>query len=278
MPKPTDPRHLSMEGSAPVAPAARVSLFDSKDDFIGRVAPIGMAAIFFGAFTLPPQDAALSHQALFKLSFLHRHFLQPAGLRVTVQGHTALLSGQVQSKNFVVMADLLARQIEGIEQVRDETELPRVKPSALEAAREAIQLLFATDQTLRTGLQVTLGDDYLILEGETTSPAQKNWAEQLAGTLAVRIDSRLKVSSESPDRAVALQPVDMDDESLQALALLRLQLVRETESPPLRVKASRGIVTLQGRVRTEAVRQRAENLTRSTQGLRELRSTLSIAV
>ena len=43
------------------------------------------------------------------------------------------------------------------------------------------------------------------------------------------------------------------------------------------VKATRGVVTLQGKVRTEALRQRAENIARSTLGLRELRSTLSIA-
>ena len=69
----------------------------------------------------------------------------------------------------------------------------------------------------------------------------------------------------------------LDDESLEALVLFRLRLVRETEHLPVRVKANRGVVTLQGKVRTEALRQRVENLTRSTLGLRELRSSLSIA-
>ena len=43
-----------------------------------------------------------------------------------------------------------------------------------------------------------------------------------------------------------------------------------TERLQLRVKATRGVVTLQGKVRTEALRQRAENIARSTLGLREL--------
>ena len=267
MSKPSVPRHLSLEsGSSLGEPAVRGSLYDCKDEFIERIAPIGMAVIYFGGLSLTPQDAALSRQALFKLSFLHRHFLQPAGLRVTVQGQTAVLSGAVKNKNIVTVAEILAQQIEGIDLVRNETEMPKAKPSQLENARAAIQLLFATDQTLRTGLQVTIGEGHLILEGEATSAAQKNWAEQLVGTLAGWIDSRLKISSGPP--AAAARPVDMDDESLQALALLRLRLVRETEHLPLRVKASRGIVTLQGKVRTEALRQRAENLTRSTLGLR----------
>ena len=72
------------------------------------------------------------------------------------------------------------------------------------------------------------------------------------------------------------EPPLLDDESLQALVLFRLRLVRETEHLPVRVKANRGIVVLSGKVRTEALRQRVENLSRSTLGLRELRSSLSI--
>jgi len=73
------------------------------------------------------------------------------------------------------------------------------------------------------------------------------------------------------------EPPQLDDESLQALVLFRLSLVRETEHLPVKVKASRGVVTLQGRVATEALRQRAENIARSTLGIKELRSSLSIA-
>ena len=60
-------------------------------------------------------------------------------------------------------------------------------------------------------------------------------------------------------------------------ALFRLRLVRETEHVPVRVKATRGIVTIQGKVRTEALRQRVENIARSTLGLKELRSSLTIS-
>jgi osmotically-inducible protein OsmY len=275
MPKPSLNRHPSLESSASVGePALRSSLFDCKDDFISRVAPIGMAAIFFGGFVPTPQDAALSRQALFKLSFLHRHFLHPAGLRILVQRQTALLSGTVKSKNIVMMGEILAQQIEGIVQIKNETDGLKTKHSETETALEAIQLLFATDQTLHTGIRVNLSEGQLILEGEASSTAQKNWAEQLAGSFTGQVASRLKIS---PATTTGAAPVDMDDESLQALALTRLRLVRETEHLHLRVKASRGVVTLQGKVRTEALRQRAENMVRSTLGLRELRSSIAIS-
>jgi len=77
--------------------------------------------------------------------------------------------------------------------------------------------------------------------------------------------------------ATPAKPAEVDDESLQAFVLIRLRLVRETEHLPLRVKANRGVLALQGKVRSEALRQRAENIARSTLGLRELRSTLTIA-
>jgi len=289
MAKPPFLHHPSLESTASVGETAplRHSLFDTKDAFIERIAPVGVAAIYFGSFSLSPQDAPLSRQALFKLSFLHRHFLQPGGLRIVVNRHTAILSGTVNTRALVTMADILALQIEGIEHVHDETQPPAEIANhnstpghrETEAIRESVQFLFATDQTLRSGVHVNHSDGYLTLQGEVSSLAQKNWAEHVAEAAGGgEVQSRLKVSDATTFPATHLaEPPMLDDESLQALVLFRLRLVRETEHLPVRVKANRGIVTVQGKVRTEALRQRVENLTRSTLGLRELRSTLSIA-
>jgi osmotically-inducible protein OsmY len=264
----------------------RHSLFDTKDDFIQRIAPVGVAAIYFGGFSLSPQDAPLSRQALFKLSFLNRHFLQAGGLRIVVNKHTAVLSGTVAARSLVTMADILALQIEGITSVQDETQpapedpVPAAIPSLRdkEEIREAVQFLFATDQTLRSGVQVSLIDGYLTLQGEVSSVAQKNWAEQLAEAAGGEVQSRLKVSEATTfATASTVEPPQIDDESQEALVLFRLRLVRETEHLPVRVKANRGVVAVQGKVRTEVLRQRVENIARSTLGLKELRSTLSIS-
>jgi osmotically-inducible protein OsmY len=255
----------------------RPSLFDTKDEFIERVSPIGVAAIYFGGFSLSPQDPALSRQALFKLSFAHRNFLAPFGLRIFVDGSTAMFSGAVNSAHLPVLAEILAHQIEGIEDVKDATEKAPGAMAPLEKSRAAAQLLFATDQTLRSGLQLGISGDQLLLEGEAETAAQGAWAEQLAGSVGAPVQSRLQ-TPHIPNHALeAMRPPEVDDESLQALVLFRLRLVRETEHLPIKVKASRGIVTLQGKVRTEALRRKVENLTRSTMGLKELRSSLSIA-
>src|ERR1700761_6920365 len=105
MTKPSYLFHPSLETGAPVGEASiRPSLFDSKEDFIERIAPVGVAAIFFGSFTLSPQDAPLSRQALYKLSFLNRHFLQPGGLKIAVNRTTAVLTGAVTHRALVKMA------------------------------------------------------------------------------------------------------------------------------------------------------------------------------
>jgi hypothetical protein len=255
----------------------RHSLYDTKDDFIERIAPLGVAAIYFGSFSLSPQDAPLSRQALYKLSFLYRHFLQPGGLRIVVNRLTAVLSGKVTSRALVTMAEILALQIEGIRHVQDETQAPPKEATHPEAIRESVQFLFATDQTLRSGVQSSLSEGWLLLQGEVSSVAQKNWAEQLAEAAGGEVKSQLKVSDATTFPAAhSAEPPLIDDESQQALVLFRLRLVRETEHLPVRVKANRGIVALQGKVRTEALRQRVENIARSTLGLRELRSSLAI--
>lgn len=281
--------HPSLEGTTSIGEtvALRHSLFDTKDAFIERIAPVGVAAIYFGSFSLSPQDAPLSRQALFKLSFLYRHFLQPGGLRIVVNRQTAVLSGTVTKHSLATMADILALQIEGIQHVQNETETaPEVGDHAstpaqreADASKEAVQFLFATDQTLRSGVQVSRSPEgYLVLQGEVSSIAQKNWAEQVAEAANGEVQSQLEISDATTFPIP--HPVELpllDDESLQALVLFRLRLVRETEHLPVRVKANRGIVTVQGKVRSEALRQRVENLARSTLGLRELRSSLSIA-
>jgi len=83
-----------------------------------------------------------------------------------------------------------------------------------EAIREAVQFLFATDQTLRSGVQVSLIDGALTLQGEISSVAQKNWAEQLAEAAGGEVHSRLKVSDATTfATAAAAEPLVIDDES-----------------------------------------------------------------
>jgi len=281
MPQTTLHYHPSLDTSAPTSDLTglRPSLYDAKDAFIERIGPVAVAAIYFGSFSLTPRDASLSRQALFKLSFLHRHFLHPAGLRIVVDKQTAVLSGKLTRRVLYTMAEILAHQIEGIRQIKDETEKEASKPSEQESARDSIQFLFATDQTLRTGVQVTSEEGRLVLQGEVRSEAQKNWAEQLtAASIGSTVDSKLRISSYTPPPMTpAAEPPQLDDESLQTLALFRLRLVRDTEHLPVKIKANRGVVVLQGKVRTEALRQRAENIVRSTLGVRELRSSLSVS-
>jgi len=258
--------------------SVRTSLYDAKDNFIERIAPVGVAAFYFGSFTLSPKDVPLSRQALFKLSFVNRSFLAAGGLKITVNRNTAVLSGTVTNRTIVLLGETLAQQIEGIQQVQNETELPHLTDGALIAAEtEAAQFLFATDQTLRSGVRVGSLDGHAALQGEVSSAAQKNWAEQLAHAVSPEIQSRLQVSESTSFSAAASEPPQIDDESLQALILFRLRLVRETEHVPVRVKATRGVVAISVKVRSEALRQRVENIARSTLGLRELRSSLSIA-
>ena len=275
MSHPTLLLYPSLESSSPrpSLDTPRPSLFDSKDDFIERIGPIGVAAIYFGPFSLAPQDPALSRQALLKLSFAYRHYLQPAGIRYHVQRQTATLSGSIRSTPLAICAEILAQQIEGITQVRNETEVAVEDRPAQSRELVAVQLLLATDQSLRSQVRVSEESGALRLGGSVGSDAQKSWVEQLAGAVDAEVKSDLQVV---PNDSV-VKSADVDDESLQALVLFRLRLIRETEHLPLKVKAHRGVLTLQGKVRSEALRQRVENVARTTVGLRELRSSLTIA-
>jgi osmotically-inducible protein OsmY len=268
-------RHPSLESSSPQPnyDGHRSSLFDAKDDFIARIGPIGVAAIYFGPFSLAPQDPALSRQALLKLSFAYRHYLQPAGVRYHVQRQVVTISGTVRSRLLATLAEVLAHQIEGVATVKNETELALEDQPATTRPLEAMHLLLATDQTLRAQVKVTDEGGKLKLAGTVGSDAQKMWAEQLARGVEAETISELQVN----DTDTSVKTADVDDESLQALVLFRLRLVRETEHVPVKAVAKRGVVTLSGKVRTEALRQRVEHLVRATLGVVELRSSLNVA-
>ena len=268
-------RHPSLESSSPQPSydGHRASLFDAKDDFIVRMGPIGVAAIYFGSFSLAPQDPALSRQALLKLSFAYRHYLQPAGIRYQVVKQTVTISGTVRSRLLGLLAEVLAQQIEGVESVKNDTEIALEDRPAPGRPLEALHLLLATDQTLRTHVKMTETDGRTKLSGTVGSEAHRGWAEQLARLVEADTTSELQVTPSE----VPVKITDVDDESLQALVLFRLRLVRETEHVPLKVVAHRGVVTLTGKVRADALRQRVEHLTRATLGVVELRSSLIVA-
>ncbi len=232
-----------------------------------------MAAIYFGPFSLAPQDPALSRQALLKLSFVYRHYLQPAGLRYQVQKQAVTLSGTLRSRFLAILAEVLAQQIEGVETVKNETELAVEDRPATPRALDALHLLLATDQSLRAQVKISEDDGRVKLTGSVGSEAQKSWAEQLARLVEADSTSELYVSATD----TPVKTPEVDDESLQALVLFRLRLARETEHLPLKAVARRGVVTLTGKVRTETLRQRVENLARATLGVIELRSSVAVA-
>jgi hypothetical protein len=63
-----------MESTASVGESTslRHSLFDAKDDFIKRIAPLGVAAIYFGGFSLSPLAAAGANCAPADLDSQHK--------------------------------------------------------------------------------------------------------------------------------------------------------------------------------------------------------------
>ena len=66
MSKPSLLRHASLESAMSIGEStpARHSLFDTKDDFIERISPSAVAAIYFGSFSLSPLAVAGMNGAL----------------------------------------------------------------------------------------------------------------------------------------------------------------------------------------------------------------------
>jgi hypothetical protein len=155
-----------------------------------------MVALYFGPFSMEPQDAALGRQALFKLSFLHRHFLKPAGLGLAMRREAAHFSGRLPNGWLMEMAVLLARQIGGIERIVDETESRPAQTKAADAA-ERDRLILATENPRRKDRATRIDMDDESLEAlilfrlklvpETAAAALKVKAERGVATLTGKV-------------------------------------------------------------------------------------------
>jgi len=102
------------------------SLYDTKDVFIERIAPLGVAAIIW-QLSLSPQDAPLSHSPL-QVIVSPSPFSSAGGLRIVVDRQAAILSGKVTSRALVTMADILPCKLKASGRSRMKPRLRRKKP------------------------------------------------------------------------------------------------------------------------------------------------------
>lgn len=226
------------------------------------------------------QDAATTSKV--KTALLLSKHVSAFNVKVTTNGGTVTLSGEVPSEATRRLAVTIAQDTSGVARVQDnltlnpgvgrnqDTENLADRVADLEIKTIVIDQLAQSPDLKDKRFTVQVTKRTVTLDGAVDSPAQKRAAEQialqvpgvqgLAGNLSL---ASAQGSTDSPDEKLARR-VEFELYSTRAIPLKNVQ-----------IRSQEGTVSLGGGVTTRAEKLLAERVTQSVEGVKRVVNNLS---
>lgn len=226
------------------------------------------------------QDAATTSKV--KTALLLSKHVSAFNVKVTTNGGTVTLSGEVPSEATRRLAVTIAQDTSGVARVQDnltlnpgvgrnqDTENLADRVADLEIKTIVIDQLAQSPDLKDKRFTVQVTKRTVTLDGAVDSPAQKRVAEQialqvpgvqgLAGNLSL---ASAQGSADSPDEKLARR-VEFELYSTRAIPLKNVQ-----------IRSQEGTVSLGGGVTTRAEKLLAERVTQSVEGVKRVVNNLS---
>lgn len=235
---------------------------------------------------------------------------QVRGRNVTVvtQAGVVTLRGQVESEAARQRAVALAREVQGVKDVRDELSVRTADTAdrtgagpAAAAERDATGTAGRDDETTTPGwittqiqaqyfinpevkpwnVDVTTSSDGVVtLEGQVEEAADRTEAVRIAREIkgVTRVEDRLRVKGEASGTATASEPAGLErpDVWLTAKVQSKFFLDDLVKLRNIDVETQNGRVTVSGTVASEAERRQAVALARTTEGVRDVTDRLKV--
>ncbi len=227
-----------------------------------------------------------------KSAFMLSKRLSVYDIEAITQNGVVTLSGQVPSEIDKELAEKVARDTRGVNQVSNQLIVePQIKPSEaslreskriadLEIQADLRERLAASPELSGKTIQITVTNRNITLVGEVETPAQKSGAEQLARSLAnvTGVTNQLSVSNPSAPQQ-EIPGVSTKDAEISRQIGFALFTEREnfTDLSAIKVDCKDGQVTLFGSVPTRAERALAWRIAREVKGASVVNNQIQIA-
>lgn len=265
---------------------AKQHQIDPRNNWLVHLAPYSTGIFFFGQVQPGMEENVFVRKALMTTSHVFRRFLRPRGLELEVINEVVYLRGNVPADVVVIMAEQLAKQIDGVDNICNETNkvqdaayaARRVKTAihaeADQELRHRLEILIGSDNTLAPlGLSVDVSNDKATISGVVPSEAHSDWLERLCQDLegAHRINLSVKEDT-TLDLPCCASPMDSD--SVQTLFHTRLKLLKTTKRLRVETSARHRRLHLRGIAPDAATKELVESIASSTCGVREVVSEL----
>lgn len=228
--------------------------------------------------------------------------IKPWNIDVTTSNNGVVrLEGEVDSTGDKAEAVRIARATEGVSKVDDRLRVRGEKAAGEDAPAPVPSLsrpdpwltakvqskYFLDDEVKGHEIDVETNEGVVTLTGSVASEAQRRQAVALArSTEGVRdVVDRLKVVSSAasgnqprPDATGAAPDIDMErpDEWITMKIQSKYFLDDDVKGHRIDVDTAKGVVTLQGTVATEALKQEAEEIARETEGVTRVTNQLRV--
>lgn len=225
---------------------------------------------------------------------------------VVTQAGVVTLRGQVESEAARQRAVALAREVQGVKDVRDELSVRTADTAdrtgagpAAAAERDATGTAGRDDETITPGwitaqiqaqyfinpevkpwnVDVTTGSDGVVtLEGQVEEAADRTEAVRIAREIkgVTRVEDRLRVKGEASGTASEPAGLERPDVWLTAKVQSKFFLDDLVKLRNIDVETQNGRVTVSGTVASEAERRQAVALARTTEGVRDVTDRLKV--
>ncbi|HWP42015.1 MAG TPA: BON domain-containing protein [Blastocatellia bacterium] len=249
--------------------------------------------IYRNGLTLPSwissssEDAATSARVRAALSLSRR--VSGYDIGVETDGGVVTLTGQVGSEDARSLAGEIARDTEGVKEVRNEIAVnPGAQPSIesqrvadLEIRTEILESFARSTELGGKSIDVKVENRAVTLSGTVDTPAQRNGAEQTALAVdgVVSVTNNLSVTNPQAATEPPAPQAAPADVNLDTAKRVEFELYRTGAFDTLRMKisAEQGTVTLSGTVRSQAELLLAERIAQATPGVQKVVNNLKIA-
>jgi osmotically-inducible protein OsmY len=242
---------------------------------------------WFGAVSSSSADAATTGRVKAALSLSRR--VSGFDIGVETEGGIVTLTGQVGSEDLKSLAGAIARDTEGVKEVRNEISVdPGAKPSIesqrvadLEIRTEILEAFARSPELGGKNIDVKVDDRLVTLSGTVDNAAQRNGAEQTARAVdgVVSVTNNLAVTNpQAATEPPASQPSAADvNTELAKRVEFELYRTGAFNTLEMKISAEDGAVTLSGTVRSRAEYLLAERITQATHGVQKVVNNLKVA-
>ena len=234
-----------------------------------------------GAMTGNPYDAQTSREGrdayregLIWGTYAANPALNAYRLGVDVQGDRAVLTGRVESAVDKLLAERIAKRAQGVTQVDNRIE---VDPMLIVAVFEPMRTDMQSDTSRTDGTASTTDDTSSYANSGSSTVSSEITTRNSTGT-DTDANRRMDGTAQSriDDRPGSGFTRGVADDTLAARVTSRLLWNAQTDGTDIQVSARNGVVTLTGRADTEASKNTATRLARTTRGVVRVDNRLSV--